>query len=90
MGLDLLRNHDSLLVLDRGHFLLAEALLGALIVSEIQLGADKDDGYIGGVMLDLGIPLHLAQHCSAPKDSSVVYLGFHIVERGWADNGEAD
>jgi hypothetical protein len=43
--------------LDRGHFLLAEAFFGRLVVAEIQFGSDEDDRYSWGVVLDLGVPL---------------------------------
>lgn len=55
--LDLLGDHDGLLVLDGGHLLLAQRLLGSLIVAQIELCADEDDGYARCVVVNLGIPL---------------------------------
>jgi len=37
--------------------LLAELLLSVVIVTEIELGADKDNGDLGAVVADLRIPL---------------------------------
>lgn len=57
LGLDLLCDHDGLLVLYGRHLLLPEALLGRLVVPQIELSADEDDGYTGRVMVDLRVPL---------------------------------
>lgn|SRR5690242_2471233 len=57
LRLDLLGDHDCLLVLDGGHLLLAQRLLGSLVVSQIELGADEDDGDARCVVVDLGVPL---------------------------------
>jgi hypothetical protein len=57
LGLDLLGNHDSLLVLYRRHLLLPQALLGPFVVPQIELGADEDDGYTGRVVVNLWVPL---------------------------------
>lgn len=87
---DLLGDHYGLLVLDGRHLLLAEALLGGLIVAEIQLGSDEDDGHAGGVVLDLRVPL---QQVSLRQLLSVVsprYLCLYVVEGRRADDGEAN
>jgi hypothetical protein len=57
LRLDLLGDHDCLLVLDGGHLLLAQRLLGRLIVAQIELCADEDDGYARRVVVDLRVPL---------------------------------
>lgn len=57
LRLDLLGDLDGLLILDGGHLLLPQTLLGGLVIAEIQLGADQDDGDARGVVLDLGVPL---------------------------------
>jgi hypothetical protein len=57
LRLDLLGHHDRLLVLDGRHLLLPQRLLGALVVSQVELGADEDDGHPRRVMVDLGVPL---------------------------------
>ncbi len=57
LRLDLLGDHDGLLVLNGRHLLLAQRLLGALVISQIELGADEDDGHARRVVVDLGVPL---------------------------------
>jgi hypothetical protein len=46
-----------LFVRDGLHLACAEGLDGVGVVSQVELGADEDDGDIGGVMFDLGEPL---------------------------------
>lgn len=55
--LDLLGNLHRLLVLDRRHLLLPQALSRGLVVAQIELGADQDDGDARSVVLNLGVPL---------------------------------
>ena len=57
MGSDLLRAHQSLVVRDGLHSLLAERLKGRGVFTEIELGSDEDDGDVRRMMVDLGIPL---------------------------------
>lgn len=59
MRLDLLRNLNGLFVLDGSHLLLPQALPRGLVVSQIKLRANKNDGNAGRVMLNLGVPLGL-------------------------------
>ena len=59
LRLDLLGDHDGLLVLYRRHLLLPQALLGSLVVPQIELGTDEDDGHAGRVVVNLGEPLRL-------------------------------
>jgi hypothetical protein len=54
---DLLGDGQSLLVRDRLHLSLPEGFCRCGIVSQIELGTNKDDGNIGGMVLDLGVPL---------------------------------
>ena len=56
-GLDLLGDADSLLVLNGCHLLLSQTLLGALVITKIELGSDQNDGNAGCVVLNLGVPL---------------------------------
>lgn len=89
LGLDLLCDHDGLLVLYGCHFLLPQALLGRLVIPQIEFGADEDNGYTRRVVVDLRIPLagsvgHLASVQRQP------YLCLDVIKRGRADNGEAD
>ena len=56
--LDVFRNLHSLLVLYGCHLPLAQRLANLMIVSEIELRADENDGNAGCVMLDFGIPLN--------------------------------
>ena len=62
LRLDLLGDHDGLLVLDGRHLLLTERLLGALVIAEIELCADEDNGYTGRVVVNLRVPLHAVSH----------------------------
>lgn len=57
MGLDLLCDLHSLLILNRCHLLLPEALPGSLVISEIELRADENDRDTRSVVLNFGIPL---------------------------------
>jgi hypothetical protein len=57
VGLDLLGAKESLVEGDGLHALLTEGLESAGVFSEIELGADQDDGDVGSVVVDLGIPL---------------------------------
>jgi hypothetical protein len=65
LRLDLLGDHDGLLVLDRRHLLLTERLLGALVIAEIELCADEDNGYAGCVVVNLRVPLYLVSYVIA-------------------------
>jgi hypothetical protein len=56
-SINLLLALDTKRVGDRGHPLLPESLDRLGIVSEIELGADQDDGNARSVMRDLRIPL---------------------------------
>lgn len=42
---------------DRGQFLLLELFDSVLVISQIQLGANQDDGSVGAVVSHLGVPL---------------------------------
>lgn len=55
--LDLLCDHDRLLVLDWCHLLLPQRLLCPFVVPQIELCSDKDDWYTGCVVVYLGVPL---------------------------------
>jgi hypothetical protein len=59
VGADFLGANKRLLVRHRLHALLAQGLESSGVLTEIELGADKDDGNVGGVMFDLGMPLCL-------------------------------
>lgn len=58
MRLDLLGANQSLIVGNRLHALLAEGLEGVGVLSQVQLGADEDDGNVWRMVVDLGVPLH--------------------------------
>lgn len=87
--MNLLRHGHSLLVLDRGHFLLAQVLTHDLIITQVELCANENDRNARGVVQDFREPL---QAKSAGKllleTIDVVYLRLDVVERRWADNGE--
>lgn len=57
MCADLLGYAQRLLVRDGLHLPGPEGFDGGAVVAEIQLGADQDDGDVGGVVLDFGEPL---------------------------------
>lgn len=56
-GLDLLGTVERLLVCNGSHSLLGEAANRVGIFAEIELGADQDDGNVGGMVINFGIPL---------------------------------
>lgn len=58
MRANLLGDGQRLLIGDGLHLPLAKGLCSRAIISQIELGADKNDGDIRGVVLDLGVPLH--------------------------------
>lgn len=89
--LDLLRHHDGLLILDGRHLLLPQALARGLVIAQIQLRADEDDGDAGGVVLDLGIPLcRLASLLVDRGGGRASHLRLDVVERRRAHNGKAN
>ena len=57
MRSDLLGHDQGLVVRDGLHPLGSQALEGGGVFSQIELGADEDDGDRRGVMVDLGKPL---------------------------------
>jgi hypothetical protein len=59
LGLDLPAARQALFVLHGRRAHLSHALLGCLVIPQIQLGADKDDGDAGGVVFDFRCPLRL-------------------------------
>ncbi len=103
MCADLLGAEQGLVVRHGLHPLLPQRLEGARVLPQIQLGADEDDGDIGGMMVDLGVPLCFAgveysislcsaSSCLAGPQShrGTAHLSLDVVERGRADDGEAD
>lgn len=61
--LDLLGYAQSLLVLNGRHLLLTKTFLCSFVVSEVELGADKDDWHTGRMVFDLGVPLRTISGC---------------------------
>lgn len=57
VGLDLLRAEQGLVVRHGLHALLAQGVHGRRVFPEVELGSDEDDGDVGRVMVDLGVPL---------------------------------
>lgn len=65
----------------------------SLVLSQIQLGAHKDDRRRRGVMGDLGIPLPRSDDESDCHSTSLListHLGPDVLKTGRADEGEAD
>jgi hypothetical protein len=54
---DVLGDHQGLVVRHGLHALGAQALEGSRVLSQVELGADEDDGDGGGVVVDLREPL---------------------------------
>jgi hypothetical protein len=61
VGLDLLGASQRLLIWYRLHALLSERFEGGCVLSKIELGSDKNDGNVGRMMVDLGVPLKRCQ-----------------------------
>ena len=59
MRADLAAHLHGLLVADRFHALLAQAVERRRVLAQVELGADQDDGHVGRMVLDLGEPLGL-------------------------------
>ena len=57
MGADLLGHGQRLLVGYRLHLSLAQGGDGRVVVPQIELGADQDDGHTGRMVFDFGEPL---------------------------------
>lgn len=57
VGLDLLRAEQGLVVRHGLHALLAQGVQGRRVFPKVELGSDEDDGDVGRVMVDLGVPL---------------------------------
>jgi hypothetical protein len=77
--LNLLRDHDRLLVLNGRHLLLSQRLLGRLIVSQVELCADEDDWYARRVVIYLRVPLSLVSLCPVYTKRRA-YLCLDVVE----------
>lgn len=60
-GADLLGAGQGLLVRHRLHALGPQGVEGGGVFAEIELGADEDDGDVGRVVVDLGVPLGRCQ-----------------------------
>lgn len=93
VSLNFLGTDEGLLVRNRLHALLSQGVEGGGVVAKIELGADEDDGNVGGVVVDLGVPLEgVVSRSSAWRlaKSSVTYLGADVVKGRRADDGEAD
>jgi hypothetical protein len=92
--LDFLGASQRLFVRHGLHTLLAEGLERSGVFSKIELGSDQDDGDIGRMMVDLGVPLELVStglgFLFAASMVVSSYLGLDVVKRGGADDGEAD
>jgi hypothetical protein len=55
-GTDLLHHGQTLRKSDRGELLLPQLLNGVLVVAQVQLGADQNDGRLRTVVAHLGKP----------------------------------
>lgn len=94
-GADVAGAGQSLLVGDGLHTLGAQGVERGGVLAQIELGADQDDGDVGCVVVDLGVPLQRwsASDGTRPgrrKGTAEAYLGLYVVKRRRADDGEAD
>ena len=55
---NLFGHRQALGIGDRREFLLLQLLHSVLVISQIQLGAHKDDGSVGTMVSHLRVPLH--------------------------------
>lgn len=88
---NLLGNQHSLFVLDGGAPLLPQAILSRLVISEIELRADEDNGNSGCVMLNFRVPLRRSPsvlYQAQPRQNT--HLGLDVVKRRWAHDRKAD
>lgn len=94
VGFNFLGANQRLLVRHGLHALLAKTLEGFGVLTKIELGADEDDGDVGRMMVNLGVPLRVtSMHVRGFERSQMSvspYLGLNVVERGGADDGEAN
>ena len=88
--LDLLCDHDGLLVLNGRHLLLSERLLGRLVVPQVEFCANEDDGYTRRVMIYLWVPLASVSVRLSSRGRMRLYLCLYVIERWRANNGKAD
>lgn len=90
--LDLLGAVQRLLVRHGRHALLGQTPDRLGVLAQIELGADKDDGDVGGVVIDLGVPLpgRLAPGLHRHERFVVTNLCLDVIKRWRADDREAD
>ena len=98
VGLDLLGAEQGLVVGHGLHALLAQGVERVRVFAEIELRSDEDDGDVGRVVVDLGVPLQEGPDVSEPPrtggrgrgQAGKAYLGLDVIEGRRADDGEAD
>jgi len=71
-GLDLLGTVKGLLVCDGSHPLLGQATNRVGIFTEIELGANQDDGDIGSMVINFGVPLQSSVSLSHPPPNGTI------------------
>lgn len=62
MCADLLGHSQGLFVRDGLHLAGSEGFSGRAVVSQVELSANKDYGDVGGMVIDLGVPLENCDH----------------------------
>ncbi len=94
MRLDLPSAGERLIVRHWLHPLLPQRFHRSRILSQVELGANQDNGDIRGVMVDFGVPLHMLVNGLSLSHrhalSCITNLSLDVVERRRADDGEAD
>jgi len=56
-GFDLFGDRQRLLIRHRLHLFRAQVFCRRFVFAEVELRADEDDGHVGRVMFDFGMPL---------------------------------
>lgn len=78
---NLLGHGQSLGVRDWAEFLLLQLVYGVFVISQIQLGANQNDGGAGTMVSHLGVPLQTHKRASRKKEgvsSSAQILNIHL------------
>ena len=59
---------------------MSERLKGGCVLSKIELGSDKDNGDVGRMVIDLGVPLEVSAESTCCGGKLPVYLCLDVVE----------
>lgn len=76
-SLDVLGTGQCLLVRDGLHSLRTERVEGGSVLAQIELGSDEDNGNVGSVVVDLGVPL---QHQCCQYSQTTLVVSFCMTQ----------